>query len=413
MNNQEKTSKEELIYELENIKINEPSKEFDENYIDSNQNLNILSVYFNEMSQYPLLTAEEEQELGYKLKLIDEITLVDNNQKLDLETLFNSLINNSSYKVIINSLINYFAKSKRQTDIDIFQKLQKYNILSSKLNRPLYDYELKKHFNMDLTNQKKYSEKELLIQVKKYIEYHNAYDKMFNSNLRLVVKIAKTYQNKFDLLDIINEGNIGLMRAVEKYDISRGYKFSTYATYWIKQSIKRYVNNQRYPVKIPEYLINILLKFKRDVHKLEQKMQKELTPYEISEYLSIPIETVLYYLKQNEEIVSLDQPLKSTSDFTVKDTIENEEDIEEKVFSKILSEDINTFLDELSEKEREVIKQRYGFNDENMPKTLQEVGDAYGITRERARQIEQNALKKMRLMAVHKKKHRTIGEYLK
>lgn len=414
MNNQEQLENKKLIDELKNIKIDEPKKEFDENYVYWNPNLNILSIYLNEMAQYPLLTVEEEEELGHKLKIVNELLIVEpNSKKIDLNSLFSSLINNSSHKIIINSLLNYYAKNKRQTDLDIFTKLQKYNILSQKYNRPLYDYELKKYFEIDVNSSKKFSEKDLLIQTKKYIEYNNAYDKMFNSNLRLVVKIAKPYQGQFELLDLINEGNLGLMKAIEKFDVSLGYKFSTYATFWIKQNIKRYMNGQRYPIKIPEYMINILLKFKRDVHKLEHKMEKKLSPYEIAEQLSMPLETVLEYLKYNEEIVSLDQPLTTTSEFTIKDTIETEDNTEKEVFSKILSEDVDTFLDELTEKEREIIHLRYGFNKEGKQKTLQEIGDMFGLSRERVRQLEAKALNKMRVLAKIKTKYRTIGDHLK
>ena len=118
MNNQEQLENKKLIDELKNIKIDEPKKEFDENYVYWNPNLNILSIYLNEMAQYPLLTVEEEEELGHKLKIVNELLIVEpNSKKIDLNSLFSSLINNSSHKIIINSLLNYYAKNKRQTDV--------------------------------------------------------------------------------------------------------------------------------------------------------------------------------------------------------------------------------------------------------------------------------------------------------
>ena len=229
-------------------------------------------------------------------------------------------------------------------------------------------------------------------------EASRAHDHLAEANLRLVVSVAKKYMGRgMSLLDMVQEGSLGLIRGVEKFDHRRGYKFSTYATWWIRQAVTRGIAHQGRTIRVPVHMVETINRMIRQERRLVQELGRDPTEAELGDALEMSAEQVAYTRKVAQETVSLDKPVGEEGDGSMWELIEdpNATLLEETVSANLLREQLEEALDTLEERENRVLRMRFGLDD-GSPRTLDEIGKVFGVTRERIRQIESNAIRKLR-----------------
>jgi RNA polymerase primary sigma factor len=348
-----------------------------------------IRIYLQEIGRIRLLRAEEEIELARKIADLLKLERIREDFRL-------------------------YTDAEWGKQVFLFERIEKIISEKSEKEPKLSDikaYLGKAELTASMVEEWQAKSKEYLSAFKRRL-YHGrrAKEKMVQSNLRLVVSIAKKYMNRgLSFQDLIQEGSLGLIRAAEKFDHEKGYKFSTYATWWIRQAITRAIADQSRTIRLPVHLYETISRIKKTTKILSQEMRRKPTEEEIATKMEMTIEKLRFIAKSAQLPISLETPIGKEEDSRLGDFIEADgETPEDEVSKNLLREDLENVLDTLSPRERDVLRLRYGLDDGRM-KTLEEIGQIFNVTRERIRQIEAKALRKLR----HPNRNSILKEYIR
>jgi RNA polymerase primary sigma factor len=348
-------------------------------------------MYLKEIGKVPLLTAAQEVDLAMRIEAGEfSTTLIVSVDEVVLSNGAGAKVDQKQLRLVVESVVRI-----REHQLDPEKRLRHEGIARERIPRSY-----KPKTRAELIDFCRRVERDGQLAKKRLIE----------ANLRLVVSIAKRYVGRGMLfLDLIQEGNLGLIRAVEKFDYSKGYKFSTYATWWIRQAITRAIADQARTIRIPVHMVETINKLARIQRQLLQDLGREPSPEEIGKQMGVPAEKVREILKVSQEPVSLETPIGEEEDSHLGDFIEDSDAVVpiDAASFILLQEQLESVLHTLSDREKKVIQLRFGLVDGH-PRTLEEVGREFGVTRERIRQIESKTLSKLR----HPSRSQKLRDYL-
>lgn len=367
--------------------------------------------YMEDISKYPLLTQEEEQNIGNILYNIRNNKYVVLN-KYDIplfnyKKLFSNLCFFDFDKDILFRLKEILKNSKNTT---LYPTLNKYLDLVTKNNNFLNKDELKKYFNINKFRKKN---KEIIInELDEFIIYLKSRQKMIESNFRLVLTIVpKYFTEKVDKLELINEGNIGLILAVDKYNVNKGYRFSTYASRVIETLIRRTLPKYN-QISISDFISKEIYEFNKKRKELEEETNKKYSIKELSEIFNIDYKRILSYLIYNSKLISLETPLNDEEDLTLLDTIPYDKDsVNDFIETDFINNSLNLLLDKLSDKEREIILFKNGINTDKKVYSNVELSKIFNVSHQRIQQIEKTAMEKLKVYST-KKEYKYIKDNL-
>lgn len=349
-----------------------------------------------EIAKFPLLTIDEEKRYGNSLKLNKGILYEGVN--IDMDKVFILLSKSKYSEDILNYLYGLFSSINSESNSVIFNKLRKYVSIKKSLNRFLNEEELLKYFN--ISEKYELDDNTFLKDVNNYVLYMNARDKMTCSNLRLVSSVASKYSYKtnVDFLDLASEGTIGLMKAVERFDVDLGYKFSTHAMWWIRQSILKYLATNLSDYKVPFSYYKEVKEFRELVNKLEKEAGKKLTVDNLMILTGFSRDAIIDYLNYQSRAVSLDTPIGDEEDSTLGDfVLAEEEDMIGSLFQSNMGEEIEEKLFKfLTEEEIEIVKLRFGLNESQENMDIYSIAKLLHKSRSRINNIFNRAFIKMR-----------------
>ena len=420
-----KTSKSNIddLNNLNNNNNNNSDESFDavkyynDNYLNGKySSFNSMDIYMREVCQYPLLSEEEANEytnIIYNGRVKDDgssslyllKTVYDNSlfgelgeRILDFNTILKtiSLCDDRQKQKDLSNLIRKAINSIGSESGNLYKyEKNKYNIINNALMKNI---DLNSLEGFELQNGKNISYEEVVSQLNKIIQYRKIKKTFINSNLRLVVSIAKKYanNNNRDILSLIQEGNTGLMKAVDKFDPNKGFKFSTYATWWIRQSVLRGIADQSRTIRIPVHMHDEFFKIDSAYKVLTSQLGREPNISDIASYLDYSEDRVNEILSYKDLTVSLETPVGDSEDSILGDFLVNDRySIENDILALNNNDVIMKQLEHLSEREKSIIISRYGLDD-GIPKTLEEIAKVEHVTRERIRQIEAKGLRKLK-----------------
>lgn len=337
----------------------------------------------------------------------EELLLNDDEEEIEVENIDLSVPDGVSIEDPVRMYLKEIGKVpllSAEEEIDLAQKMEEGAVAKEKIAI------LKKRKEEAAEEEQAELDEEIKALTKTQDAGDEAKKRLAEANLRLVVSIAKRYVGRGMLfLDLIQEGNLGLIKAVEKFDYRKGYKFSTYATWWIRQAITRAIADQARTIRIPVHMVETINKLIRVSRQLLQELGREPLPEEIAKELDMPVERVREILKISQEPVSLETPIGEEEDSHLGDFIQDDNVPvpAEAAAQTLLKEQLDEVLDTLTEREQKVLRLRFGMND-GRARTLEEVGKEFDVTRERIRQIEAKALRKLR----HPSRSRKLRDYL-